>query len=285
VQRYLVDVVQEGAEDAPALMAYPVESDTPELARLLALPKALARYQLDDPPAPASLRVRLFTQEGPRAQRWNDIEDPHRYKLLAPAPATVAAAHVCFHSEWNRGSALLSCEQCLEVSYPGIAGQGDSYHKPGCAQWGRGSSGCTLHIGPEIVASLLARGEAKGRDWPMYRAGGLTAGILRQLFPALSAGEQGAGERTKQHLAVVSALQETWGDKLRDMAQVVFPASSVQEGSIWRLRGGGYGALVDGIWLLLEDPGGDNTAQDPQTIERWVVQRDSDGYAMLAPRL
>jgi hypothetical protein len=265
-------------------MAYEVESDTPEQARLLVLPKALARFRLADPPDPDCLRVRLFAQEGPRAQRWNDIEDPRRYKLLARAPATGAAAAVCFHSEWSRSSALFVCPQCLQVSYPGtVSPMGDAYHKPGCALIGQGSAGCTLHIGPEIVASLLASGGANGQDRPMYRAGNLTAGILRQFFPALLAGEQDQGERTRHHLAVVSALQEKRGDKLRDVAQVVFPDGSVQEGSIWSLLHGGYGALVGGIWLLLEHPGGDNAEQDPNSIERWVVQRDTAGYAMLAP--
>lgn len=105
---------------------------------------------------------------------------------------------------------------------------------------------------------------------------------MAHYLPELT-GDEHTNNRTKHHQAVVSALMERRGDKIREVAAVVFPDGSVQSGSIWDLRGGGYGALVDGIWLLLEFPGEADAERDRATIARWVVKRDRAGYAMLVP--
>lgn len=105
---------------------------------------------------------------------------------------------------------------------------------------------------------------------------------MEQYLPELSGDDQ-TNSRTKHHRAVVSALMETRGDKLRDAARVVFPDGSEQEGSIWRLRAGWYSALVESVWWLLEFPEGGDAERDRADIERWVVKRAREGYAMLAP--
>jgi hypothetical protein len=142
-----------------------------------------------------------------------------------------------------------------------------------------------------VVQELLAWGAQVGEEHSLMKAGSLSVAALRQLFgdalPTMTAQSQAEPglSRTQLHKAVLSALWESRVSKLRQVAQVQFPDRSGREGSIWRVNGGGYAALVDGVFWLLEYPAVDDEAWDAETVERWDIKKDRGGMPMLLPSI
>jgi hypothetical protein len=297
--RYLVDV-RMWSEVPPfepqcdlLLSAHAVEAASPERALQDAITAAVGLCSPAAPPALDSLQVALFIQEGRGIpERWVDRAEPTHFKLLARVGrGQFHTAAVCFHSDWPlKDAGIYTCEQCLANSYPGnVSPHGDSYHAPGCSQRRLEVAACTLHVGPQVIQELLAWGAQVGEAHSLMKAGGLSVAALRQLFgdalPTMTAQSQAEPglSRTQLHKAVLSALWESRVSKLRQVAQVHFPDGPKCEGSIWRVNSGGYAALVDGVFWLLEYPTGDDERSDAEAIERWDIKKDRGGMPMLLP--